>query len=239
MLAAKHMKTILTLLFSYLSIGYVKAQTNEISSMLSSTGNCQQVTSKCYSVKNGFCSTSLYIDSDSTFTYESGCEGRSRVTIGKWRNINDSLHLYPFKKSEIQPICNLEMIGNSSPDTTTIFIIKDKLGSPLNDLIMPKGKTYDIHDPIMFQLMVNNWKDSLVISTSKIDTLELPRLTSLTGKNYIFSTKELPSVVKITVNLNSAALLYDEIVYVENVPKSWRINKKKLTHGKLILELNK
>jgi len=238
-LAANHMKTILTLAFTVFSLAFVKAQTNELSSVLNSTENCPKVTTKAYSKINGFCSTSLHIDSDSTFTFESGCEGRSRVTIGKWKIIKDSLQLYPFKQSEIQPICNLELIGKESHDSSTIFIIKDKFGSPLNALLMPKGMTYDLHDPIMFQIMVNSWKDSLVIKTSKIDTLELPRLTFLTGKNYIFSTKELPAVVKITVNINSAALLYDEIVYVESIPKSWFIDKKKLIHDKLILELNK
>lgn len=233
------MKTIVTFTITVLSIAFVKAQTNELSSILNSTGNCPKVTTKSYSVVNGFCSTSLYIDSDSTFTFESGCEGRSRVTIGKWKIMNDSLQLYPFKKSDIQPICNLEFIGNSSHDSTTTFIIKDKFGSSLNNLIMPKGRAYDIHDPIMFQIIVNSWRDSLRINTSKIDTLELPRLTNLTEKKYVFSTKELPSIVKITVNLNSLALRYDEMVYVEKIPKSWFINKKKLSHDKLILEQNK
>jgi hypothetical protein len=239
-LAANQMKTISILFLSLFFIGFVKGQTSELETTLNPTKNCFDVTTNVYSNKSGFCSTSIHLDSDSTFTFESGCEGRSRVTIGKYKIIRDSLFLSPFEKKDIQPFCKLEEISTRKNDSIITFIIKDKLGSPRNDLIMPKGKTMDFHDPIMLQILVDSWKDSLSINKFEIDTIEFPRLTLLTGKKFIFSTKELSSIVKITLNLNSAAILNYDITYANGlIPKAWAIKKKKISCDKFELEHRK
>lgn len=234
------MRNYLTILAIYFSSSILFGQTNDLVSLLHPTGKCNKVTSKAYTIKNGFCSTTIFLDSDSTFTYETGCEGRSRVSIGKWSVVGDSVVLKPFGKLNIKPVCNVEVISSGKNDSTVTFIIKDKLGSSTNDILKPICLNNDEQEKATWQILFNHWKDSLTIQTTSIDSFSFPRLTLLTGENFTFSAKDLPSTVMITLNLNSAAVGYDEITYISDLKAtSWFIKKGKLIRGTTILELYK
>ncbi len=78
----------------------------------------QLKTTKVFSNKNGFCSSTLLLDSLGNFFHESGCEGRSNIAFGK----------YTFRNSLIE-------ITSSDYDSASAFkkIPKKSLG--INDSI--------------------------------------------------------------------------------------------------------
>lgn len=222
-----------------ISVSYVTGQLENLNSILKATGSCNMVETKVYYEKDGFCSTSLHIDSDSTYTFESGCEGRSYVSIGKWQIVGDSLFLFPSEKSTIQPFCTVK-IESTSNDSTITFVIRDKFGSSRNDLIVPVTKQTDIQNQLEHYLFLHSWKDSLSIYKKGIEAFEFPRLFLLTGSNFILDIKDLPSVISLTLNLNSAGIMYDDISYVyDRIPTSWKITRKEISSGNTVFKQRK
>lgn len=228
------MKNILTVFLIVISVSDLMSQTENLNL---SAGNCKVVegTRKYYGA-DGFCSTSLYIDSDSSYTFESGCEGRSYVSIGKWQIVNDSLFLFPLEQSMLQPFCMIKT-ETTDNDSTITFVIKDKFGFSRNDLVLPVTEQTEELNELEHYLFLNNWKDSLIIFKKGIEAFKFPKISLLTGNSFILDINDLSSIVSLNLNLNSASIMYDEISYIyDRIPISWKIKRKEISSGKIVLK---
>lgn len=72
-----------------------------------------------------FCSTTVYLLEDSLFGIESGCEGRSHFTYGKYGKEDETYVLYPYASGEFEFITDIDLKadGEVAADTLTIFFV--------------------------------------------------------------------------------------------------------------------
>ena len=201
-----------------------KMDNKNIISLLGSKQNYKPVTSREYVYGSGFCSRSLFLNSDSTFLNESGCEGSSYITIGTWKFMNDSIELDALEGTKLRLILNIESSGKNNNLQTT-FIIFDKTGRPVNDFIifpMKKSDRYTFTSNAGIVLnsngkSVENCKtnDSGLVNVdiSKYDTLVFSQLEKITNRQFRFSTEKLPDTIKIYLDANKAGLQYSDVKY--------------------------
>jgi hypothetical protein len=213
-----------TYLIIFITLNYCKGQTQNLNT-LNRKGFCQVSESRIYSFQKGLCSSLIILNSDSTFLAENGCEGRSRITLGRWTIFGDSVKLEPFAIETHNFICNIERIGFVSENQNTTFFVIDKTGKPLsNFIILPlkSDKEYTFTSNPMI-VLDSTGKKAKVYSTdeggystidlTKVDTLEFSKLKMLTGKNYRFSANNLNDTIKVTVDINRQGLIYPDIKY--------------------------
>jgi hypothetical protein len=203
----------------------------------------KQVTTKIYSASQGFCGQTIYINSDSTFTWDHTCEGRSASSVGKWRIIGDSILLNPAPKAN--SIAYHVSFSRSGKDTRVVIIVKDKTNSPIEDfVILP----FNDKPPFTFTddgvLMGNKgynlsyFQDNLStdingaikFQKSEKDSLDFSKLYALTGKTFRISTGNLPDTIYLMVSINAAAFSQYQVRYINDKP-----TKFKYTNGQLVL----
>lgn len=208
----------------------------------------ESVTSDVYSAGSGFCSNSIYVNSDSTFSMEGGCEGRSHVTFGRWTKTGDSIEFKPFSKGNLQLVRNVKL-SNQPAKTTVFFQIVDKTGvSTENFLIRPikanekytltsnsvivfdsKGREVTIHQ--------TDKEGKVKLSIEGIDSLEFSQLQLFTNSSLKFSTKGLPDSVNIILNINSQTVAYSNVAYHDiNSSFYYKTGRDKLVNGNDVLK---
>lgn len=180
-----------------------------------------------------FCSTSLYLNDDFTFTFESGCEGHCSILLGKWQLLGDSVKLIPYPKKKIDLSYNVTLSKwNENPAVT--FIVVDKTSKPIENFVIQPFDTKRLYSYTEHGLTLNqsvnkdfNGPETYQTDTSgtvklykrKTDSLNFPKLDLLSGKHINISTNYLPDTVKIIVNVNSVAFFHNEIKYIKNAEK--------------------
>ena len=208
------------LLLFYLIILCVFTLTSCKTSTVRNNKLCPVASAKVYTLSNGFCSSSIFINSDSTFLYERGCEGSSRITLGQWKIIGDSIELEPLSIEKIDLVCGMSFSKNESEDFKTVFFIVDKIGNAVkNFTILPlkNGERYTYSsDPSIIYTSKNIQAETfetdtdgyVTIATEKFDTIDLAKLSILSDRKYRLSTQNISDTVKITLNINSYGLMY-------------------------------
>jgi hypothetical protein len=233
---------------SFLVISCSSTETSQdIINVLQPECNCEKTTTEIYSSRDGFCFNALFLNSDSTFVKEGGCEGRSNISLGQWKIVNDSIELQ--FKPLLNPVCNIQLSPYSDNNLKTTFFISDKSNNPVEHfVILPlhNGEKYTYTSNARIVLNSSNKEvmmyetdedGKVIIDLTKCDSLEFPQLTLLTGKKYRFSSKKLPDSVKITMNIHAFGFLYPEVSY-KYWDKPLRFKKlgHTLIHGDFIMK---
>ncbi|KAA9345517.1 hypothetical protein F0P94_00045 [Adhaeribacter soli] len=243
------MKKLITC-FSILIFGTVSCNSakKDILEVLQPTGNQNVVTSETYSDRSGFCSNSIFLNSDSTFSMEGGCEGRSYVAFGKWRRSRDSIEFKSLPKGSFNLVRKVEFGGRPSRGAV-IFQINDKTGKPTQGFLIKPIKANEKHiltsnSSIIFnangtkiEIYQTDVDGKAEVPIEDIDSLEFPQLQIFANRKLRFSTKGLTDSIKVLLNINSQTLAYPEISYHEKTGTfRCKIEKDKLRDGNWSLE---
>jgi len=243
-------KTTLLVLLLFL-VNYCSAQNKELLKLYEPQKACKTtITTTIYHIESGFCATSIYLNSDSTFLKEEGCEGNSHITMGKWKPMGDSIELKAISQKKLSPICNIQISKQKSVTNNVTFIVKDKTGKPVRDFtILPlkKSQKYTFTSSAKVvrysnkknvELFETNDSGKVVVDCANYDSLEFSKLKLLTGKKHRFSAKNLPDSVTITLTINATAIMYPELSYQYiKKPVNYKREDKKLKRGELELML--
>lgn len=209
---------LLPLIFLILIIEKVTGQQANVLETSNIKEKCRTVVlSKYYYEDNGFCSSTLILNIDSTFQLESGCENHSIITLGQWDILNDSIKLTPFKKEVIKPICEFK-IENETKDNNARFLIIDNNGNPVNEFIIITYKKDSINSinslndlyemELKRELFIYETDTNGIayIKLNNIETIEFYSLNFLSDKNYLISKNQISSKNKVTLSFNRIAL---------------------------------
>jgi hypothetical protein len=228
-----------------------KIDKTDIIVLLGSKQKYKPVSSKTYGYQNGFCSGSLSLNSDSTFLNESGCEGRSYVTIGTWKLMNDSIELNAYQDTQLYLISNIESSSNNNNFKTTFFIF-DKAGRPVSNFIIFPIKKLEKYSFLSNAGVILNSTGKMVesyktnnsgfvnVDISECDTLIFSQLEHIANRKFRFSTKSLPDSIRIYVDANKSGLQYSDVKY--NYWKraiKYKVYKQRLLNGDdSLIEIN-
>jgi hypothetical protein len=94
-----------------------------------------------YYEKNGFCSFSMKLFADSTYFYETGCEGRSNVNFGKWEILSDTIHLTPIDTVNFNKSISITYDRPKEKDSNLVIRVIDMYNRPIGDfdlIVVPK-----------------------------------------------------------------------------------------------------
>jgi len=180
-----------------------------------------------------FCSTSLYLNDDSTFTFEGGCEGHSSISLGKWQLLGDSVKLIPYPKNKINLSYNI-ILSKWNEKPTVIFKVVDKTNKPIENFVIQPFNRKPLYG-YTEQGVLNRQQDSknfdgpeiyqtdtagvIKLYKRKTDSINFPKLDLLGGKHMNISTNYLPDTMQIMINVNSLAFFHNEIKYIKNAEK--------------------
>jgi hypothetical protein len=192
-----------------------------VDTLTASNGKYKKVKSKLYNYcEQGFCSTSTHLNSDSTFLWESGCEGKTTISIGFWKILGDSIEFISTKKNELNLIYHVQTTNSKPKRKTTIYLF-DKTGKPLESLsIIPlkKNENY-LETDHRYKIMDQDSNEieqfftdkfgKVIVNFSTNPFFEIKEINDITQGHYRISTKGLGSEIKIYLNTNIDALFPD------------------------------
>lgn len=114
------------------------------------TAYSQTKTIQEYEKKSGFCSQSLKLYADSTYLYETGCEGRSFVNFGKWSSPKKGIiDLYPRDTTTFIFVDKVMESITQTADSTFLIKVIDQYGQPIKNFPMVVvSDAYDIENTI-------------------------------------------------------------------------------------------
>ena len=218
---------------------------------LGSKQNLRIVTSKVYGSASGFCSNSLYLNSDSTFLNEAGCEGRSHITVGTWKIVSDSIELRAIDWSELTLIANVELFRDNKSRSTT-FLITDKRNKPISGfIILPMNKNKKYHFTSNPSIVIDtngtrvycpqtNAYGEVLIEKAVFDSVIFPQLEIISKKKFRFPSQNLPDTIKISLDIVDFGFSYPEVTYdFWNKPAKLRLAKDGLINADHELKLIK
>jgi hypothetical protein len=204
--------------------------TTELTKVFQPVYNGKMVKTQVYNQGSGFCSSTVFVNSDSTFTYERGCEGDSHVGIGKWFLIKDSIKLTALERSPKNLSFKLTT-SKSSADKYVTFIIQDKTHKPIEDFIIQsfnKNLNENYVDGVGLTISSSNGLERfnqfktdslgiLKIIKNKSDSLDFTKLYPLTGKAFRIRNHNLPDTIKLIININGAAFSFNQLSYANDM----------------------
>lgn len=117
--------------------------------MIDSFGNSSQ-----------YCSNTFCLYSDSTFTFERGCEGRSSITFGVFKYAKDTLILLPVTQEKYEPIKQIDFINTDTLSFLSVVLQADD------------DSSYLIQAEVVFTTVetAEKWKKDAFISDLVSDT---------------------------------------------------------------------
>lgn len=80
---------------------------------------------------SGLCGRSIKLYSDSTYIYETGCEGRSHVNIGTWSLKENIITLLPVQFGKFKSFISISKKRKETSDSSQCIIILDKNDQPI------------------------------------------------------------------------------------------------------------
>lgn len=180
------------------------------------------------------CSSSLVLSSNHLFTEESGCEGRSNSSYGRWKSVNDTLiELIPDSNMFIISGVSLSSYKNNGCNNFKIQI-NDVTGNPIKYfrilLSQQKSKkdtnlSNNYRNPINQggQIFETNDLGELEINLQNYDSLTLINLKPFVKEHLTFSTLTLKGKsISIQLSIHRMALAYNDIDF------KWRITNQSL-----------
>lgn len=174
-----------------------------------------------YYSDGGFCSSSIYLNDDSTFWRESGCEGNSIVTCGYWLNLGDSIRFTSLNRNDIR--VRVDIIPNPKPKKDEEPIrIEDMTGfviSPLTIRGIKNEATDTLHHDFIY--MQSNFvpvltEDIILGAANQIssyDSIEVLALTAILGKPFRIPGYMLKGPVRVIFQVNGQVIFYNKYKY--------------------------
>ena len=181
------------------------------------------------------------LNNDSTFVWERGCEGSSRITLGIWKIIGDSIELIATKKKDLELVCDIEFSKNMAKNSTTFFI-KDINGDTVKNFnILPINKSSKYIDSVKTtQFILSYMQKKITVNFFENDTLELSSLKNVTGESFKFNTKSLSDTITIILKTNHNIFYYQDVTYVEiNKPIRYKLFNDKIINEHDTLTIDK
>ena len=197
----------------------------------------EPVTAKMYFLEDAIkCSSTLILNSDSTFLREIGCEGNSFVTVGNWRQFKDSMELKAAKQSEIN-LFDVVKTTNNVGDSTVTFYFTDKLGQPIDSVPLIElyrtiivGGSRPSRRLLGKDLKTNSEGIICLNKSEKWDSLNFYRFYALTGKPLTVAFQNLPSKIYIQLNISYLGFIYSDFKYYYfDKPKMFKYTDAALT----------
>jgi hypothetical protein len=201
----------------------------------------QTVTSRHFYSRQGFCSNSIILNSNQTYTEEGGCEGGSHVHFGKWAKVNDStIQLMPN---------NIDIVGSISYQTDTArhecntvrFKVTDVLGNPIYSfgitlykraIKTDNSNNWLIRNPSYTGQQTFEMDDSgfLEINYSSFDSMEFTSLKPYQNTKVKYPLKDLEGkIVTLKLNANAIAFMYPDVEFFKKEkPTVIRLRKKSI-----------
>jgi hypothetical protein len=191
----------------------------------------KRVTTKISGNSYGYCEGGIFLNSDSTFTYEYGCKGKPYFEFGRWLRMGDSVQLDPYPGGK-NNISYQVSFSNSSYNPKVTFIVLDKINTPIKDFIIQpfNDKPYFTftEEGIQYTKTGNFFKTFpgecstdnagvLKLDKTLADSLDFSKLYALTGKKFTISSQNLPDTIKLIVDINAIALVNFRLKYFKNV----------------------
>lgn len=204
----------------------------------------QPVTSRHFYSREGFCSNSIILNSNQTYTEEGGCEGRSHVHFGKWEKVNDStIQLMPNKIDVVGSISYQTDTGGHECKTVK-FKVTDVLGNPIYSFDMTLYKqaiktensnNWLIRNPSYTGEQTFETDDSgfLEINYSSFDSVEFTSLKPYQNTKVKYPLKEMEGkIVTLKLNANAIAFTYPDVEFFKKEkPTVIRLRKKSIAIG--------
>ena len=140
--------------------------------------------SKTFISKNGFCTTTLFLDSLGNFYRESGCEGRSHISFGYYTLKGEKID-FAFQSFDSLSAIHAIKPGRSSGDSLITITFLSRQGQPIPnnyfsvDAIEASGKFYKT-----FKLTGNG---EVIVDFKKYKELRLDYLEHIYNKKVIIS----------------------------------------------------
>jgi hypothetical protein len=140
----------------------------------------QLKTTKIFSVRNGWCSTTFIIDSLGTFCREQGCEGRSHIACGTYQLKEDKITFAFNKLSDIPPFLKIQ--ETSKLNDTTIKVTFRTCDNNIihNDYFIVDA--IDTSGKFFKTFTLNDNGEIFIVNPKKYKSLRLNYLQNFYGK---------------------------------------------------------
>ena len=159
-------------------------------------------TSTYFAHSDKFCSQSLWLNDDSTFTMESGCEGRSTVHRGSWNEQNGTVNL--IESPELTGLLGHVKWSESRAYSDTLVVrCYDVCGQPVEDVacVLYNGGLVNKDS----RVFTTNDHGMSRFSLAEFDSLHFPLLDDV---RYNLLAKGLPDTLELFLNINAGAIMY-------------------------------
>lgn len=190
-----------------------------------------------YFTDSGFCSNTINLWSDSTFFWEYGCEGRSNIVSGRYQIIGNRIKFHAIEKDSFNLIYKIEWVDSLDSHVKPMpsmlfpaFILVDR-----NDDII-KGQEIVCYNPLgNYRSMLDKQKGWHFFPHEETSELYLPEISKMFKR---FISIEIPKkpidkpVLKITLNIESTFLRYNEVQYQSNILEGEGL----IENGQIIME---
>ena len=217
-----------------------KGDSNNLITLLGSKQKYKPVNSWEFVTQGSFCSRYLFLNNDSTFLDESGCEGRAQITIGTWKYEGDSIELIATENSKLTWVANVEISAKNN-NTHVVFKFLDKRGAPVPYfVILPISNKEKVHLTSNPEIVLDsnykriycpktNLEGIVSVEKAKFDTLVFPQLERISKKPFRFPSKGLPDSMKIYLDIVDYGMGSPDVTYDNwDKPKRLKMGKGKL-----------
>jgi hypothetical protein len=191
--------------------------------------NAQKIVDQ-FGYSSGFCTGTYFLYADSSFAFERGCEGRSKITLGDYELKNDIVYLYPRELKELDLIEGVEYVNMDSSQVITTKYIARNDSSIWSDTRYPNIEYADL------------WKRGLIPDYSLKDDSSVLFLYEVFGSGHEFLAKYSP-LDKCRTDSDSLAVCPMELARLLGENHHWVIPPEinevrihlKLPHNLLLL----
>ncbi len=170
-----------------------------------------------------YCSNMFCLYSDSTFTFERGCEGRSSITLGTYKYAKDTLILVPILKDTYEPIKQIDLVDT---DTSTFLNV---------ELQAEKDSSYRFQAEVVFTSVetAEKWKNGQLTTSDLVSDSSLVTFVFEPYGGYVRTTSDPIAACLIQVE---RLISRREFVLLE--PKRDRVLIRMQMPGETLKEMN-
>lgn len=140
----------------------------------------QRKTTDSFGNSSQYCSNTFCLYSDSTFTFERGCEGQSWITFGTFNYVKDTLILVPVQKDTYKPVKQIDLIDT---DTSTFLNV---------ELQAEKDSSYRFQAEVVFTSVetAEKWKRGQLTTSDLVPDSSLVKFVFEPYGGYVRTTSD-------------------------------------------------
>lgn len=198
----------------------------------------RQLSARYFTSNNGFCSSSIILNSDNTYCWETGCEGRSNVNLGTWKKSGKRIVFTQIDKEKVDFIEKYTEKGIKKD--SIFFKLADKLGRPISRFLIisyPYNPQFQFKNGNQFELkdaklktqyeseialnkiyenhVARNKNGYFTISCKDIELFELMNFSLISNKKLLLKNEDIKGdTVSIQLNINQEAVYYSDLKWL-------------------------